>query len=288
MERMDAYVSIRYPENALELADVPYEKQELYDKFYNSPLHMDIRCPKTRWVVLKYPTPAMAQAASMSTEGFEDFYFNACNIDYRKMSLAMDPLVALMEKTDKVEIIGPGTKLQFSIKGTKIVKCCGNMNIPDGEVFTAQLKNSANGILTYNTPSIRGGFTYENIQLEFQDGKIVKAAANDTTRINKVLDVDEGARFLGEFAIGVNPYVTHPMKDTLFDEKIMGSIHITPGSSVAGCDNGNKSNIHWDLVLIQTEAWGGGEIWFDGVLIRKDGRFVQEGLQGLNPENLKD
>ena len=162
------------------------------------------------------------------------------------------------------------------------------MNIPDGEVFTAPIKDSANGILTYNTPSIRGGFTYENIQLEFRDGKIVKASANDTTRINQVLDVDEGARFLGEFAIGVNPYVTHPMKDTLFDEKIMGSIHITPGSSVAGCDNGNKSNIHWDLVLIQTEAWGGGEIWFDDVLIRKDGRFIQEGLQGLNPENLKD
>ncbi|MDP3388163.1 MAG: aminopeptidase [Eubacteriales bacterium] len=287
MERMDAYIGVRYPENASELADVPFDKQELYNNIYSSKLHMEIRCPKTRWVVLKYPTPAMAQAASMSTEGFSDFYFNACNVDYQKMSSAMDPLKELMEKTDKVRIIGPETNLEFSIKGMTVVKCCGNMNIPDGEVFTAPLRESANGYLTYNTPSIRGGFTYENIQFKFKDGKIIHATANDSERINQVLDLDEGARYIGEFAIGVNPHITKPMKDTLFDEKIMGSIHITPGNSVVGCDNGNKSDIHWDLVLIQTPEWGGGEIWFDDALIRKDGMFVHKDLLGLNPENLK-
>jgi aminopeptidase len=101
-----------------------------------------------------------------------------------------------------------------------------------------------------------------------------------------MLDTDEGARYLGEFALGMNPRITRPMKDTLYDEKIMGSLHLTPGRAYEDADNGNRSSVHWDLVLIQTPEWGGGEIWFDGVLVRKDGRFVLPELQGLNPENL--
>ena len=119
------------------------------------------------------------------------------------------------------------------------------------------------------------------------NGKIVKATANDTERINKVFDTDEGARYVGEFAIGINPYILKPMNDILFDEKIMGSIHFTPGNCYDNAYNGNHSAIHWDLVMIQTPEYGGGEIWFDDVLIRKDGRFVIPELQGLNPENLK-
>ena len=241
----------------------------------------------TRWAVLRWPTPAMAQLAGMSTEAFEDYYFKVCCLDYEKMSRAMDPLVERMERADRVHIVGPGTDLTFSIKGLPAIKCAGESNIPDGEVFTAPIKDSINGTLSYNTPSLHEGFTFENIRLTFKDGKIVEATANDTERINRVFDVDAGARYVGEFALGVNPYVTEIMKDTLFDEKIAGSFHFTPGACYDECNNGNQSALHWDLVCIQRPEHGGGEIWFDDELIRKDGLFVPEYLHGLNPDNLK-
>lgn len=287
MSDMDAYIGIRSGTNASELSDVPGERMELYFKHFWNDVHGKIRVPKTKWVVLRYPSPSMAQLANTSTEAFEDYYFNVCNLDYSKMSKAMDSLSALMEKTDRVRITGKGTDLSFSIKDIPVIKCDGKMNIPDGEVYTAPVKDSVNGYITYNTPAEYQGFTYENIRLEFKDGKIIKATANDTERINKVFDTDEGSRYVGEFAVGVNPYITKPMKDTLFDEKIAGSIHFTPGSSYDDAFNGNKSAIHWDLVFIQTPEFGGGEIYFDDVLIRKDGMFVIPELEGLNPENLK-
>lgn len=287
MSEMDAYIGIRSDVNATETSDVPPERMKLYFKYFSEPVHSKIRVPKTKWVVLRYPSPSMAQSASMSTEAFEDFYFDVCNLDYSKMSKAMDPLVELLEKTDRAHIKGVGTDLTFSIKGLPAIKCSGEVNIPDGEVFTAPVKDSVNGFITYNTPALYQGYTYENIRLEFKDGKIVNATANNTEKINSVFDTDEGARYVGEFALGVNPYIEKPMKDTLFDEKIKGSIHFTPGSSYDNCYNGNKSAIHWDLVYIQTPEYGGGEIWFDDRLIRKDGMFVVPELECLNPENLK-
>lgn len=287
MSDMDAYIGIRAGNNITEHADVPSERMSTYQKYFWSPVHGGIRVPKTRWVVLRYPNYAMAQSANMSTESFEDFYFNVCNLDYSKMSKAMDSLVNLMERTDKVHIKGEGTDLTFSIKGIKSVKCAGELNIPDGEVYTAPVKDSVNGYITYNAPAVYQGYTYENIRLEFKDGKIIKATANNTEKINNIFDTDEGARYVGEFAIGVNPYILTPMKDTLFDEKIAGSIHFTPGSSYDDAFNGNKSAVHWDLVYIQRPEYGGGEIYFDDVLIRKDGLFVVDELLCLNPENLK-
>ena len=284
---VDAYIGLRSGQNASELSDVPADKMELYMKYLWQEVHGKIRVPKTKWVVLRYPSPSMAQLAGMSTEAFEDHYFNVCNLDYSKMSKAMDPLVELMDRTDKVRITGKGTDLSFSIKGLRTIKCDGKMNIPDGEVYTAPVKDSVNGVITYNTSSEYNGFTYQNVRLTFKDGKIIQAEANDSERINKVLDTDEGARYVGEFAIGVNPYITRAMNDTLFDEKIAGSFHFTPGSCYEDCDNGNKSAIHWDLVCIQTPEYGGGEMYFDDVLVRKDGRFVLPELETLNPENLK-
>nr|WP_093689059.1 aminopeptidase [Sporolituus thermophilus] len=286
MKAMDAYIGIRASDNVSELSDVPPEKLQLYQQHWSKPVHIDIRVPNTKWCVLRYPNAAMAQLANMSTEAFEDFYFKVCNLDYARMGRAMDPLVALLEKTDKVRIIGPGTDLTFSIKGIGAVKCCGLRNIPDGEVYTAPVRNSVNGVLSYNTPAVYQGVTYENIRFEFREGKIVRATANDTEKINKVLDTDEGARYIGEFALGVNPYIEKPMKDTLFDEKIKGSFHFTPGNAYDKTFNGNRSAIHWDLVCIQNPEYGGGEIWFDDRLVRKDGRFVLPELSGLNPENL--
>lgn len=287
MSAMDCYVAVRGSDNISEYADVPAEKLSLYETYYSTPVHHNIRVPKTRWVVLRYPNSAMAQLAETSRESFEDFYFDVCNLDYSKMGKAMESLIELMERTDKVRITGPGTDLSFSIKGIPAIPCAGIMNIPDGEVFTAPVKDSINGTLTYNTPSVFQGFTFENISFTFENGKIIKATANDSERINHVLDVDEGARYIGEFAIGVNPYISKPMKDTLFDEKIKGSFHMTPGNCYEEAPNGNASAIHWDLVCIQTEEWGGGEIYFDDVLIRKDGIFVVPELLPLNPENLK-
>jgi aminopeptidase len=287
MKKMDAYIGLRSGNNINELADVPDEKMKLQGQTVGQKVHREIRVPKTRWVVLRYPTSSMAQLAKMSTEQFEDFYFDVCNLDYSKMDKAMDPLVELMNKTDKVRLTGKGTDLTFSIKDIPAIKCSGQMNIPDGEVYTAPVRDSVNGQITYNTPSPYNGFTFENVQLTFKAGKIIEATANDTERINKIFDTDEGARFVGEFAIGVNPYILHPMQDILFDEKIDGSFHFTPGQAYDDAYNGNKSNIHWDMVMIQRPEYGGGEIYFDDVLIRKDGRFVLPELEALNSENLK-
>jgi aminopeptidase len=287
MKQMQAYIAFRGGDNASEMCDVPAEKMELYQSIYAKEVHHNLRVKRTNWVVLRYPTPSMAQQAGMSTEAFETFYFDVCNLDYRKMSAAMDPLKELMERTNRVRIKGPGTNLSFSIKKIGAVKCDGHMNVPDGEVYSAPVKNSVNGTISYNTPSFHQGFKFENVCLTFREGKIVGATANDTARINKILDTDEGARYVGEFSLGVNPYITHSMGDILFDEKIAGSLHFTPGASYEDAYNGNESAEHWDLVLQQTQEMGGGEIWFDDVLIRKDGIFLPEELQGLNPENLK-
>lgn len=288
MKEMDAYIGIRGTANASELSDVPAEPTKLYQEVFQKIVHSDERVNNTRWVVMRYPNYAMAQLAETSLEAFEDFYYNVCCLDYAKMDRAMDPLVKVMEAAKKVRIVSPnGTDLTFSIDGMPAIKCSGERNIPDGEVYTAPVKNSVNGTICYNTPSIFQGFTYENICLEFKDGKIIKATSNDNEKINKVFDTDEGARYVGEFAIGVNPYVLHPMKDILFDEKIAGSIHFTPGQCYEICPNGNDSAIHWDLVLIQRADYGGGEIYFDDKLVRKDGLFVLDELKGLNPDGLK-
>ena len=287
MKKMDAYIGVWGGNNNAENSSIKEDNYKIYEKLYLNPVHMHQRVKNTKWVVLNYPTSSMAQQASMSTDEFEDFYFKVCNLDYSKMDKAMDNLVNLMNKTDKVKIVGECTELNFSIKNIPAIKCAGIMNIPDGEVFTAPIRDSVNGVLSYNTPSLYSdGFTYENIKLEFKNGKIVNAASNDNERINKIFDTDEGARYIGEFAIGVNPYITKPMKDTLFDEKIMGSFHFTPGACYDEAPNGNKSAIHWDLVCIQTKEYGGGEMYFDDVLIRKDGIFVIDELKCLNPENL--
>ncbi|RHW40780.1 aminopeptidase [Neobacillus notoginsengisoli] len=287
MKEMDGYIGLRSGDNISEHADVPDEKMKIHGKTIGKKVHRDIRVPNTKWVVLRYPTSSMAQLAKMSTEGFEDFYFNVCNLDYSKMDEAMNSLVELMDRTDKVRIKGPGTDLTFSIKDIPAIKCAGRLNIPDGEVYTAPVRDSVNGVITYNTPSPYQGFTFENVKLTFRDGKIVEAESNDTERINKIFDTDEGARYIGEFAIGVNPYIQHPMQDILFDEKIDGSFHFTPGQCYDDAYNGNHSNIHWDMVNIQRPEYGGGEIYFDDVLIRKDGKFVVPELEKLNPENLK-
>src|SRR5881275_1108519 len=280
MKKMNAYIAVRGSNNITEMSDVPPDKMKLIGRKMR-PVQ-DQRVKKTKWVVLRWPTPSMAQLAGMSTEAFEDFYFNVCTLDYRKLQPGMKALKRLMEKTNRVEIKGPGTDLRFSIKGIGSVICGGDRNIPDGEVFSCPVKDSVQGHVLFNAPTIYQGIGFDNIRLEFRDGKVVKATGNQTEKLNKILDSDPGARFIGEFSLGFNPHVMHPMRDILFDEKIAGSFHFTPGQAYEDADNGNRSQVHWDMVNIQRLDYGGGEVWFDGKLIRRDGEFVPGRLRSLN------
>ena len=286
MKKMQAYLSIRAMNNAMENCDIDDKKMLAYRKITQDVLNY--RVNNTRWCVLRWPNPSMAQGAKMSTEAFEDFYFKACLADYPKMAAAAQHLVDLMNRTDKVRLVAQDTDITFSIKGIPAVPCCGNMNIPDGEVYTAPVQGSIEGVIHYNTPTLYDGKQFSNIRLVFKQGKIVEATCEtgDNKSLNAIFDTDEGARYVGEFAIGFNPFVLSPMCDILFDEKIAGSIHFTPGMCYEDAPNGNKSAIHWDLVLIMRPEYGGGEIWFDDKLIRKDGLFVVDELKRLNPENL--
>jgi aminopeptidase len=280
MKKMNAYVALRGSSNITELSDVPAERMKLIAKTMR-PVQ-DQRVKKTKWVVLRWPTPSMAQLAGMSTEAFENFYFTVCTLDYRKLQPGMKALKALMEKANRVEIKGPGTELRFSIKGISAVICGGDRNIPDGEVFSCPVKDSVQGHVTFNAPSIYQGTSFDGIRLKFRNGKIVDATSNRTKELNKILDSDAGARYIGEFSLGFNPHVLEPMRDILFDEKIAGSFHFTPGQAYEEADNGNKSQVHWDMVSIQRPEYGGGEIYFDGKLIRRDGEFLPKQLRSLN------
>ncbi len=285
MKTMDAYVALRGSNNTTEFSDVAPERMQLAMKLLQPVV--EHRVNKTKWVVLRWPTPAMAQMAGMSTEAFEDLYFKVCTLDYSKMKPGMEALKSLMEKTDQVQITGPGTDLRFSIKGIPAIMCGGQHNIPDGEVFSCPVRDSVNGHVQFNAPTIYQGTAFDSVRLAFKNGKVVDATANSTERLNAILNSDEGARYIGEFALGFNPYIQEPMRDILFDEKIAGSFHFTPGQAYERADNGNRSQVHWDLVCIQRPDYGGGEIYFDQQLVRKDGLFIPDELQELNPDSLK-
>ena len=279
-------------ENFDSFVHICYRKSDYYDKNMNKDMkkkiteatqpYREIRVNERRWVLLNYPSIVDAFKAHMTPEEFYNFSLDAMTIDYEKMYQDTLPLKELMEKTDKVRIIGPNTDISFSIKGLPAIICAGESNIPDGECFTAPVKNSVNGTITYNVPSPYHGEIFEHVSLTFKDGKIVEARSNNNEKLKEIFETDEGARYVGEFSLGFNPMIKTPMGDILFDEKIAGSLHFTPGCCYDECPNGNKSGIHWDLVLIQREEYGGGEIYFDDVLIRKNGLFVLPELKSLN------
>lgn len=287
LRQSDALISIRATRNTRECSDVPAERTANVLRHYVQPVHLSYRNNHLKWVALRWPTPALAQRAGMSTEGFENYFFDVCDVDYARMEAAMGPLAELIERTDVVCIKGPGeTDLRFSVKGVGAYKSAGRHNVPDGELFTAPVRDSVEGRISFNTPSTYYGTTFEGMRLDFSEGRIVGAVANDTRRLNQILDQDEGARYVGEFAFGLHPRITWPVGDILFDEKIAGSLHLAVGNAYPVCDNGNRSAIHWDLILIQTEQMGGGSVYFDDALVRRDGLFVLPELVGLNPERL--
>ncbi len=289
MEAVQAYIGVRGSTNISDPSDVPADRMALYEKHVFTKVHAEVRVPKTKWVVLRWPNASMAQAAGMSTEAFEDFYFQVCSgVDYARMNDAMVPLKERMDQTSDIHITGPGTDLRFSKAGIATIPCAGERNIPDGEIFTCPIRDSVNGTIRFNCETLYRGSVFNGISLRFEQGRIVTAEADGglTAKLNSILDADDGARYIGEWSLGLNPYILKPMKDILFDEKIAGSFHLTPGQAYEEADNGNRSQIHWDMVLIQRSEYGGGEIYFDGELVRKDGLFVPDDLLGLNPDRL--
>ena len=289
MEKVDCYIGLRGSDNVSEMSGIDQNQMQNFMRRYGKPVHFEQRVNNTRWCVLRWPTPAMAQLSQQNTAAFEDFYFDVCTMDYERMDKAVQQLVKRMQATDKVHLKGPGdTDLTFSIKDIPVIPCTGSHNIPDGECFTAPVRESVNGVIHYNTPTIYNGISFDNVRLDFKDGKIIDAnAASNANKLDGIFNTDEGARYVGEFAIGFHPYIMHPMKDILFDEKIAGSIHFTPGRCYDDASNGNESEIHWDLVLIQREDYGGGTMVFDDEVVRKDGLFVVDDLKCLNPDALK-
>jgi len=283
MKDMDAYLLIRADQNVNELNEVRSEKMDLYWKNYYHEVHAH-RWDRTNWCIMSYPNASAAQRANMSTDRFEEFYFNVCTLDYVKLSLEMQKLVDLMKATEKVRIVGPDCDLSLSIKNMPVSMDAGHQNLPDGEVYSIPRRHSTNGFITFNSPVVFQGTTFENIKFTFKDGRIVEATANDTEKLNKILNSDEGSRYIGEIGIGLNPYITNPMNDILFDEKIWGSIHLAVGTAATQCEDANLSSIHWDIVHIQRPEYGGGQLWFDDVLVRQDGYFVIDELKGLNPD----
>lgn len=277
----DSFISIYYNTNDYEEKNVD---ADIRKKLGAETRELsNIRTNKRKWVLLQYPSELDAYKAKMKIDEFREFSFDVMCVDYALMAENIKPLKELIEKTDKVRITAKDTDLTFSIKDIGAIPCCGNFNIPDGEIFTAPVKDSVNGVITFNTPSPYRGMVYNQVQLTFENGKIVKATSlDDDTQLNRIFDTDGGSRYLGEFAFGLNPLINYPMMDILFDEKINGSIHLAVGSCYEEATNGNDSSVHWDLVLIQREEYGGGNIYFDDVLVRENGKFVLPELEKLN------
>jgi len=278
MKEMDVYIGVRAGENIYELSGVGKEQNKAYSEQYGLPVHMEERVNNTRWCVLRYPSPSFAMNAKMATSTFADFYYKACLLDYAELNERMKPLHELLAKGRELKLVGEGTDITFSIEGQTWIPCAGDVNIPDGEIFSAPLLTSVNGVITY-APTVYEGKPFEFIKLVVKDGVVVDFDSSNNKGLEEILSTDEGARRFGEFSFGTNPYIDQPMYDILFDEKIWGSNHLTLGKCYDIAPNGNNSAIHWDLVCI------GADVILDGELIRKGRHFVREELIPLNPES---
>jgi len=281
MKQMDAFIGIRAAENIYENSTVSKDANSAYSKHFLNPVHFKQRVEHTRWVVLRYPSPAFAMNAKMPTTRFADFYYKACLLDYNKLAEAMKPLEDLLRKTDIIHLNGEGTDITFSVKGQNWIPCFGKRNIPDGELFSSPILDSVNGFITY-AATVYQGKPFEFVKLEVKNGVVTDFDSSDNNALEEILDTDEGARRFGEFSFGLNPIIEKPMYDILFDEKIFGSNHLTLGKDYEIAANGNHSNIHWDLVCI------GPDVYLDGELVRKGRLFIKDELTGLNPEYLTE
>lgn len=234
---------------------------------------IDQRVLKTRWVITNFPTEAQAQEADMSLSEYEEHVFSAINeVDWRKKFKEQEKLAELLSKTKKVRIIGPETDITLGKTGRKAVNAGGENNIPDGEVFTSVVENLADGFITYTYPAVYLGKEFHKVRLEFKNGRVIKAIAEKGEKdLNRILDVDYGARTIGELGIGNNYAIKKFTKDILFDEKIGGSIHLALGQGYKETGSKNESALHWDMIR---DLRIGGELWFDDRLVQKNGKWL--------------
>ena len=279
MKKMDAFVGIRASQNIFENSHVSSEANKLYADHFLQPVHFKERVNNTRWVVLRYPSPAFAMNAKMPTQAFEEFYYNACLLDYKKLEEAMKPLHSMLDETKMIQLKGDGTDIEFSVEGQPWIPCFAKRNVPDGELFSSPILDSVNGRITY-TASVYQGKPFEYVTLDVKDGVVHDFDSSDNEALGNILDSDDGARRFGEFSFGLNPVIKKPMYDILFDEKIYGSNHLTLGHDYEVAPNGNTSSIHWDLVCI------GADVFLDGKKIREGRNFIIDELKGLNPSAL--
>ncbi|MGA5691437.1 aminopeptidase [Cytobacillus pseudoceanisediminis] len=278
---MDAYISIRADENIYELSNIDEKKYQVFLENYIFPIQMAM-ASLDKWLLIKWPTAGMAQLAKMNTNSFNELFFKSCTFDYKKMAEKVKPLKERLENADQVRIVSPNTDLRFSIKGMSSFVCDGRYNLPDGEIFTAPILDSVNGKIKFNVPASLMGMNFDDINLEFENGQIIHASCNNMGQLLKLIEKDRGSKQIGEFGIGLNTNIKHTTNSLIFDEKMSGSIHLALGQAYEMADNGNKSSIHLDMVLNQSLEQGGGELYFDNELIRKDGLFVPSDLVDLN------
>jgi len=269
IKKTDAVIYIGAPNNTKELTNVDPKKISIRQRVCKK--ISDYRVNNTKWILYEYPTEALAQDAEMSLEEFTDFAYNATNVDWKKESKKQDKLKKILDKGKSVRIIGKNTDISFSIAGKKAIKCDGDHNMPDGEVFTEPVKHSINGYITYDFPAIHGGREVDGIRLEFKDGKVVKATATKNEEfLKQMLETDSGSRYVGEFGVGVNYNIKKFIKNTLFDEKIGGTIHLALGNAYQETGGENSSAIHWDMIK---DLRKGGKLYIDGKLVQENGKF---------------
>lgn len=268
-KKIDAALFIHSPSNTRMLSDVGPAKIARVRRA-NKPVS-DIIMKRVRWVLVNYPTRALAQEAEMPLSRYEDFLFNSCLVDWREMKRDLQYLKKVLERTDVVRIVGEDTDISFSIRGRKAIICAGESNMPDGEIFTAPVEGSVEGKIYYGFPAIFGGREVSGIRLRFEKGKVVEATAEkNEDLLLRLLDTDRGARVPGEFGIGYNYGIDRFTRDILFDEKIGGTIHIALGKSYAESGGKNDSALHWDMIKDLRQE---GVIYLDDRPIMEKGSF---------------
>jgi aminopeptidase len=282
IEQIDASIEIWTDANTKRLTNADPAKQSrrsvamrpLLDRLFERAAKKELR-----WTVTLYPTQAFAQDAEMSLREFEDFVYKGCLVHepdpirvWRRISKEQQRLVNWLNKARQIHVVGPDIDLKLEVTGRKWVNCDGHLNFPDGEIGTGPIEQSVNGYIRYTYPACYFGREVEDVRLEFKDGKVVKAtAAKNTEFLLKMLETDKGARYVGEFSFGTNPGIQRFTKNTLFDEKIGGTIHLALGKGYPETGSKNRSAIHWDMVC---DLRQGGRVLVDGKLFLEDGKIL--------------
>ncbi|MDD5331438.1 MAG: aminopeptidase [Candidatus Nanoarchaeia archaeon] len=268
--KADAYISVAGDSNTRELANISPEKIAIRRKV-TKPIS-DLIHKKDRWVIFDFPTNALAMEADMSLDEFEDFVYGASIVDYKELERKQEKLKEIIDNGNKVRIIGEDTDIEMSIKGRLGINHPGIFNVPDGEIFTSPVDDSANGHISYSFPVIYSGKEVDGVKLKFENGKVVKASAEKNESLLKaMIKMDPGASRLGELGIGTNYKINKFIKNILFDEKIGGTIHLALGNSFPEANGKNKSALHWDMIK---DLRKGGEILVDDKVIQRNGKFT--------------